>query len=286
MRQRNVPPALAATIALTVAAAAAGVFADAVSPSSTAPAHACGPAPPPKRIRPITRPRWLPGTVITEYYPTKEDWFSGKLVSAPGLRGRHRVDWLYSSGGLAMEGQGIGRDGRWYHFAGPYSIGWVNPRGRATTACPDGSWTRGWPAWLSLGWRNARGAVTFPLGKGGWSEGRPTRFIPPPPDLRFARGPSRRLTYWRSAAVDPRLIALGSRIFIPAYCSKPGDGWFVAQDTGGAILVRHVDVYRPPPDAEASGRMLRGQKVFVVPPGTKPRRAPRCQPSGRARRAS
>ena len=215
--------------------------------------------------------------MITEYYPTKESWFRGRLVAAPGLRGRHRVDWLYSSGGLAMEGQGLGSDGRYYHFAGPYSVGWVTANGRSTTPCADGSWTRGWPAWLSFGWRNARGAVTFPLPRRRWSDGRPARFLPPPSDLRFARGPSRRLTYWRSAAVDPRLIPLGSRIFIPAYCDAAGgNGWFVAEDTGGAIILRHVDVYRPPPPRGETGTMLRRQSVLVVPPGTRPRRSYRC----------
>jgi 3D (Asp-Asp-Asp) domain-containing protein len=215
--------------------------------------------------------------VITEYYPTKETWFDGRLVRAPGLAGRHRVDWLYSSGGLPMEGQGIGRDRRYYHFAGPYTIGWVNGKGRSTAPCADGSWTRGWPAWLSFGWRNAGGEVTFPLARGGWSRGRAARYIAPPAGLRFEAGPARRLTYWRSAAVDPRLIPLGSRIFIPAYCDAPrGSGWFLAQDTGGAIILRHVDVYRPPPDPSESGVMLRGQKVFVVPPGTRPPRTPRC----------
>ena len=130
----------------------------------------CPPAgPPPDRQTPITRPRWLPNTIVTEYYPAPERWFTGKLVRAPGLPGLHRVDWLYSSSGLAMEGDGVGLDGRRYHFAGPYTVGWVNDRGRSTLPCPDGSWTRGRPSWLSFGWRNALGEVTFPLSRGGWS---------------------------------------------------------------------------------------------------------------------
>ena len=263
--------------AFLLAALGLGLALYAGRPAQSSPLRACGPAPPPAKVRPITRPRWLDGTVITEYYPTKEAWFKGAFVRAPGLPGRHRVDWLYSSGGLPMEGHGIGRDGRFYHFAGPYSVGWVNPSGRPTYAYPDGSWTRGWPAWLEFGWRNGRGGVTFPLAGGGWSHGRGVRFIPPPVSLRFGRGPSLRLRYWHSAAVDPRLIRLGSRIFIPAYCDAPGgNGWYRAEDTGGAILIRHVDVYRPPPDPDETGTMLRGQKIFVVPTGTKPRRVPRC----------
>src|SRR3984957_21345838 len=43
--------------------------------------------------------RWLRGVTVTEYWPAPESWFVGKLVNAPGLPGRHRVDWLYSATG-------------------------------------------------------------------------------------------------------------------------------------------------------------------------------------------
>ena len=73
---------------------------------------------------------------------------------------------------------------------------------------------------------------------------------------------ARKLTYWRSVAVDPGVIALGSAVRIPAY-----GRWFCAQDTGGAIDGRHVDVYRPPPSARfAGGRTFTSQRVRVVPP--------------------
>jgi 3D (Asp-Asp-Asp) domain-containing protein len=200
-------------------------------------------------------------------------------VRAPGIAGLHRVDWLYSASGLAMEGQGIGLDRRIYRFAGPYSLGWVNVSGAATRPCIAGRWSRGRPAWLAFGWRNARGDVTFPLAGGGWSHGSPARFLAAPRDLRFASGPSRPLAYWRSVAVDRRLIPFGSRIFVPAYCARPGRGWFTARDTGGAILGRHIDVYRPAPSASDPARKLTNQRVFVVPPGrhaSETRRVPRC----------
>ena len=253
-----------AVLALAAAATVSGRAAD---------DRRCPPVGPPSvREHLLRRPTWLDRVVITEYYPAPERWFRGALVAAPGLPGRHRVDWLYSSSGLAMEGDGVGLDGRRYHFAGPYGLGWVTSAGAATKPCADGSWTRGWPAWLSFGWRTAVGAVTYPLRGGGWSAGAPSRYTAPPAGLSFAPAPSRPLRYWRSVAVDPKLIPLGSRIFVPAYCDTPGHGWFAAQDTGGAIIARHLDVYRPAPASPNDAQFLRGQRVFVVPPGfTAPR---------------
>ncbi len=210
------------------------------------------PTPPPP-VRRIVQPRWLSGTLITEYWPAPERWFTGRRVRAPGIPGLHPVDWLYGARGLAMEGEGIGRDGRVYHFAGPYDIGWINRAGAHTAPCrrAPGHWTNGRPFWLR-------------------SPGR----------AQFAPGHSRTLSFWRSAAVDRRLISFGSRIFVPAYCDTPGRGWLEARDTGGAIIGAHIDVYRSPPATRPAGRrwgaLLRGQKIFVVPPGTKPRRMPRC----------
>ncbi len=252
----------------------------------TGPSSGCPPPPggPPPRERALTRAQWLPGTIVTEYYPAPERWFRGRTVTAPGLPGRHRVDWLYSSAGLAMEGDGVGLDGRRYHFAGPYSIGWVNGGGQATKPCASGTWTGGRPSWLAFGWRNAAGGVTFPLAGGGWSSGSASSSISPPSSLGFAAGPSLPLRYWRSAATDRRLIPSGSRIFIPAYCDTPGHGWFLAQDTGGAILGRHVDVYRSPPATPAGARMLPDERIYVLPArATTPARLPSCPPT-RAKR--
>src|SRR5947209_19702017 len=39
----------------------------------------------------LTRRQWLSHVEITEYYPTPEYWFKGKLVSAPGIPGLHHV---------------------------------------------------------------------------------------------------------------------------------------------------------------------------------------------------
>jgi hypothetical protein len=206
-----------------------------------APALAHAACPPPRQPPPvtqITRPRWLPGVLITEYYPSPERWFAGRLVRAAGLPGRHREGWLYSARGLAMQGEGIGRDGRMYHFAGPYTLTWRNADGRDTLPCPKAP--------------------------GAWTNGRPARIEP---GARFAPGPSLTLAYWHDIAVDPRLIPRGSAVFVPAYCDTPARGWFRAADTGGAILGLHIDVFRAPPVKRWFSRVLRRQKVFVVPPG-------------------
>lgn len=86
---------------------------------------------------------------------------------------------------------------------------------------------------------------------------------------------------------DPKLIPLGSRIFIPAYCGEPNRGWFVAQDTGGAVISgQRVDVYRPAPESPDGGQLVRGQQIFVLPPTSKTimkQTGPRAPPSCRAR---
>jgi hypothetical protein len=241
----------------------AGLFLD--SNRTSAVVNGC-PARPPVTEHRITRPRWVSGAVITEYYAIRESWFSGRLVSVPGLRSRHRVDWLYGPHGVAMNGEGLGAGGRFYHFDGPYDVGWVNENGNGTIPCWNGRWTGGKPAWLAFGWRNQRGAVTFPLAIGGWSNGVPKRYMPAPPSLRFALGRSRQLPFWGAVATDPRVIPYGSRVFVPSYCGTPARGWFRALDTGGAIIGFHLDVYRPPPPTLVL-RELRGQRIYVVPPG-------------------
>jgi endoglucanase len=207
---------------------------------------------------------WLVGVTISEYWPVPERWFRGALVSAPGIPGRHRVDWLYSGTGLVMEGDGITLGSQRVHVDSFGRERWVNARGRETAPTAGGVWTHGDPAWRVGGWRNRAGAVTFPLGSGGWSNGRAVHYAPVP-GVRFARGPSLPLTPYRSVAVDPRLIPAGSRIYIPAYRRANG-GWFVAQDTGSGIIGRHVDVFRLPPPSPNGGRFLQGQRILVVPP--------------------
>jgi 3D (Asp-Asp-Asp) domain-containing protein len=228
----------------------------------------CVKAPPPIPEHPIKRREWLSGVTITEYYPAREQWFIGRRVSAPGLRGRYAADWLYSARGLAMEGDGVDRFGHRAHIAQLGSTGWVNGAGRPTVPVCLGKWSDRPPVWLIGGWRNARGAVTFPLASGGWDNGRGVRVLPYG-GVTFAPGPSLPLRYYHSIAVDPRLIPLGSKVYVPFYRTLGLSGWFVAQDTGGAIKGRHIDVYRPAPqDPSDLGRYMTGQRIYVIPPGS------------------
>jgi len=219
------------------------------------------PGPPAKSARGT----WLRGVTITEYWPAPESWFVGRLVKAPGLPGEHRIDWLYSAMGLSMEGEGIGLDGRMYHINALGDGGWVTAAGVATSPADD--WSSGSPFWRAGGyWRDRSGAVTFPLQAGGWSAGRGRAYVPLP-GVTFAAGGAPRLHFYQSIAVDPRVIPLGSRVYVPAYRNDGHGGWFLAQDTGGAIDGRHIDVYRSPPASPSdSGHYMTGKQIFVIRP--------------------
>jgi 3D (Asp-Asp-Asp) domain-containing protein len=84
--------------------------------------------------------------------------------------------------------------------------------------------------------------------------------------VSFAPGGALALRFYQSIAVDPSVIPLGSRVYIPSYRHDGHGGWFIAQDTGGAITNSHVDVYRTPPSrSTGSGQYMTGQRVFVIP---------------------
>jgi 3D domain len=209
--------------------------------------------------------RWLTGVTITEYWPARESWFKGRLVKAPGLSGLHRIDWLYSATGVSMQGDGVGLDGRQYHIDALGDGGWVTADGVPTD--PSNGWAAGAPYWRAGGfWRSRRHAVTFPLAGGGWSNGAGRAYVPLP-HVTFAPGPSLPLHFDQSIAVDPGVIPLGSRVYVPAYRHDGHGGWFLAQDTGGAINGRHIDVYRSPPASPTdSGQYLTGDRIFVIKP--------------------
>jgi 3D (Asp-Asp-Asp) domain-containing protein len=209
--------------------------------------------------------RWLTGVSITEYYAVPESWFIGRKVAAPGLPAKHRVDWLYSARGVSMEGDGIGLDGQRYHIENVGSEGWVNRLGKPTTSA--NGWAAGPPFWRRGGyWRARGGGITFPLDAGGWLRGAGKK-VRAPRGISFASGPSRDLEPWRSVAVDPTVIPLGSQVYVPSH-AKQGGGWMTAADVGGAVKGRHIDVYRPAPETPgAHGQSLTGQRIYVVPPG-------------------
>ena len=53
------------------------------------------------------------------------------------------------------------------------------------------------------------------------------------------RTASGRYTKHGIVAVDPRVIPLGSRLYVPGY------GWAIAADTGGAIIGNKIDLWMP-----------------------------------------
>jgi 3D (Asp-Asp-Asp) domain-containing protein len=208
----------------------------------------------------------LDAVQLTEYYPVSERGFKGRKVRAPGIPGLHPIDWLYSARGIAMEGDGITLTGQRYHMSRIGTSGWVNKAGRKTTPTDTG-WTNGRPFWRGGGfWRNAKRILTIALQSGRWTNGRGVRYIAPT-GIRFAYGPSKPLTPNQSIAVDPAVIELGSTVYIPAYKNAPNGGWFIAEDVGGAIIGRHIDVYRLPPTEGQKPQSFSDQSVTVYPPG-------------------
>ena len=209
--------------------------------------------------------RWYHNVTVSEYWPAPESWFVGKLINAPGLSGEHRIDWLYSAAGVSMQGEGLGLDGKMYHLAAAGDGGWVTESGTSTS--PTNGWAAGPPFWRAGAfWRDPLGAVTFPLSAGGWFGAAGKRYVPLP-GVSFAPGASLPLTFYGSIAVDPRVFPLGTRIYIPDYRNDGHGGWFIAQDTGGGIIGRHLDVYRTPPaSSQDSGQYLTGQRVYVIKP--------------------
>jgi 3D domain len=267
----NVAALLATVIGVIAPAARARVTARAsggapvfgpVAPPAPSPPAGPVPAPP----APDAPGHWLGGVTVTEYWPAPEAWFTGRLVKAPGLPGLHHLDWLYSATGVSMQGEGIDLDGHLDHLVSTGPGGWVTATGMPTTVGAAGAAA---PFWRTGGfWRNEMGELTFPLAVGGWSDGRGGRYVPLP-GVRFAPGPAdNRLSYYGSLAVDPSVIPLGSRVYVPAYQGDGRGGWFTADDTGGGVIGAHIDVYRPPPPSPTGGgQMLSGQRIFVAPAG-------------------
>lgn len=212
----------------------------------------------------IKHSRWLDKVRITEYWPARESWGVGRKVPAPGTGTSLRVDFLYGGWGMSMEGDGLGEDGRRYHIESAGPQGWVTADGRPTIAASG--FPQGAPYWRSCGWRNKHREVTFPLAAGGWSNGKARKYHPCSP-ITFARGPSLDLKFWRSVAVDPDVIPLGSWVWVPQFRNQKGNGWMRAQDTGGAIQGHSIDVYREPPSDPSGGESYSGARIYVVPPG-------------------
>ena len=67
---------------------------------------------------------------------------------------------------------------------------------------------------------------------------------------------------YQTLAVDPRVIPLGSKVYVPGY------GWFLAHDTGGAVKGNIIDM-RLGGTTEANNWGRRTLEVIVIPPKEK-----------------
>lgn len=60
-------------------------------------------------------------------------------------------------------------------------------------------------------------------------------------NTRTASGATARVNY--TVACDPRYYPMGTIFYIPYFANRPNGGWFIAQDTGGAIKGNKLDVF-------------------------------------------
>lgn len=68
-------------------------------------------------------------------------------------------------------------------------------------------------------------------------------------------------------AVDPEVIPLGSWVYVPYFKDCPNGGWFLAEDTGGAIKGLRIDVYMPVKE-EALKFGVKTLEIYVLKPRT------------------
>ncbi len=223
------------------------------------------------------RPQALGSYWITYYWFAPESWFTAKKLVAPGLTVAYREDFLYSARGIAMQGTGTGDDAVMLHWRsgnGP----WVNKDGAETRTAASG-FTNGSPyarpggcVWWAI---DAAGVPipattdnkrpTFPSDDGTWQNppANPAGYSivcnraavaagqPDDPNFRaypdtFGIGIGAAVTPWRSIATDRSVIPKGTSIYIEALKDTPSKGCFSADDTGGAIIGKHIDVLIPP----------------------------------------
>ncbi len=80
---------------------------------------------------------------------------------------------------------------------------------------------------------------------------------------KTATGATARAYY--TVATDPRYYPMGTIFYIPYFANCPNGGWFVAQDTGGAIKGNKLDVYMNSlPQCNSFGR--RNLECYVYTP--------------------
>ncbi len=224
------------------------------------------------------RPVQLGEFWITYYWFVPESAFTGARILAKGLTKPYREDFLYSARGIAMQGTGTADDGTMLHWRNGAGA-WVNKLGQATYTSAGG-FTNGSPYARPGGcvWHPADDSgvaiptdvttplpPTFALEAGGWDPtnkpktgtttvvcNREAVKNSLPDDLSFRRYPDTygigmgtKVEAWKSIATDLSVIPRGSRIYIEALKDTPAKGCFRADDTGGAIIGKHIDVLVP-----------------------------------------
>jgi len=71
-------------------------------------------------------------------------------------------------------------------------------------------------------------------------------------------------TKWGLIAVDPKIIPLGTRVYVQSLDGKPDYGYAIAADTGGAIKGNTIDMWVPT-YAEAAQNGVRRMRVYILP---------------------
>ena len=200
---------------------------------------------------------------LTYYWFAAESGFVGKKMKATGIAGTYREDFLYSARGVPMEGTGTSATGARVHYAGSTGGGWVNRAGKPTSPRASG-WSNGAPYWRNGGYRTTTGAVTFKLANGQWANGLAGVEPPLPYHDRFGSGAGTDVTEWLSIATDLGVIARGTRVYVPQLAGSPARGCFRADDTGGAIIGTHIDVFVPQTNL---GGLPTSSEVTTLGPG-------------------
>ncbi len=170
---------------------------------------------------------WFDQTFEVTHYDIgiDEEDFTGNFVTANGIPGTYREDFLYSARGVSMQGTGLTRNDEYIRYDSGGG-GWVNQEGDPTESIPDtNDWTNGRPYWVRY-----PDQVTFAQGVGGWC------------------GP---VTPGTSVAADLSVLPCNSNIFIDG----GGIGFRRVDDKGGAITGHCIDVLVPPAITDGNYRV-------------------------------
>ncbi len=181
---------------------------------------------------------------LTYYWFAAESGFVGQKVAAPGIAGTYREDFLYSARGVPMEGTGTALQRR-ARALRRHARRLLGDQGRRARPCPGrNGWSNGSPvlARRRLADRVRRRHV--PARRRQLGERHRASTKRPYHDL-FGTERRHDVTEWLSIATDLRVIPRGTHVYVPRLAGSPAHGCFRADDTGGAIIGKHIDVFIP-----------------------------------------